>query len=201
MHEWRHRDNLSETPTNGRVPSGSTSGATCAPTGSTARASASQRRRPRSWRTLCATTASAARRERATRSCTASAGRRTTNRSKAPRARGAPSTPRNAKRLVSALNRAVFHSHPQILHRLRPLPELVPRALRGHPAERGHPHRRVRLPAVSVDGRRHDGPHATHRQGLRGVEKNITLVTGMEPVGQDVHYKSEKTTSEYLLEQ
>lgn len=54
----------------------------------------------------------------------------------------------------------------QVLHRLRPLPELVPRALCGHPAERGQSHRRVRLPTVSVNGRRHDRPHAAHRQRL-----------------------------------
>lgn len=71
---------------------------------------------------------------------------------------------------------------PQVLHRLRPLPELVPRSLRGHPAERGQPHRRVRVSAVSVDGGRHDGLHAAHGQGLRGPAENPALLTGKRPI-------------------
>ena len=63
---------------------------------------------------------------------------------------------------------------------MRPLSELVPRALRGDPSERGHPHRSVRVSAVPVHRGRHDGPHAAHRQGLRGAEENTALLTGTE---------------------
>ena len=63
--------------------SGFTSGATCAPTGSMARVLVSQRKRPRSWRTLYVTTANVVRREEAMRSYTASAGHLMTNHSMA----------------------------------------------------------------------------------------------------------------------
>lgn len=64
----------------------SISAVTCAPTGSTERVWASQRKRPRSWRTLCATTVGAVRSQEgaaaaALRSCTASAERHTTSHS------------------------------------------------------------------------------------------------------------------------
>ncbi len=51
----------------------------------------------------------------------------------------------------------------QVLHRLRSLSELVPRALRGHPTERSHTYRRVCVPAVPVYRGCHDGPDAAHR--------------------------------------
>ena len=70
---------------------------------------------------------------------------------------------------------------PQVLHRLRPLSELVPRPLRGHPAERGHPHRPVRVSAVPVHGGRHDRAHAAHRQGQRGPEEDPALAAGQRP--------------------
>lgn len=141
---------------------GFTSGVTCAPTGSMAPVSASRRRRPRSWRTLCAVTVSVVRRETAARSSTASAGHLMTNHSTAFY------TPRSSEadlRCGLALEFVVDHLSnppPQVLHRLRSLPELVPRALRGHSAERGQSHRLVRLSAVSVDRGRHDSPVATH---------------------------------------
>lgn len=63
--------------------SGSTSAATCAPTGITATAWASRKRRPRRWTTTSVWSANGASRA-APRSCTASVRRRTTSPSKAP---------------------------------------------------------------------------------------------------------------------
>lgn len=68
----------------------------------------------------------------------------------------------------------------QVLHRLWPLPELVPRSLRGHLAKRGQPHRRVRLSSVPVNGGRHDGFRTAHWQGLRGPAQDFTFLTGRE---------------------
>lgn len=63
---------------------GFTLGATCAPTGSMVLVLVSQRKRPRSWRTLCAMTANAVKREQAMRSYTASAGHLMMNHSMTP---------------------------------------------------------------------------------------------------------------------
>lgn len=71
-----------------------------------------------------------------------------------------------------------YFSSTQVLHRLRSMSELVPRSLRGNPAERGQPHRRIRVSSVSIDRGRHDGLHAAHRQGLRWAAKNSALLTG-----------------------
>lgn len=71
-----------------------------------------------------------------------------------------------------------YFSSTQVLHRLRSMSELVPRSLRGNPAERGQPHRRIRVSSVSIDRGRHDGLHTAHRQGLRWPAKNSALLTG-----------------------
>lgn len=71
----------------------------------------------------------------------------------------------------------------QILHWLWPVSELVPRALRGHPAERGRSHRRVRVPAVPVHRGCHDCAQPPHWQGLWRLEEGPALLAGEEEDG------------------
>lgn len=66
----------------------------------------------------------------------------------------------------------------QVLHRLRSVSKLVPWSLCGDPAERGQPHRWIRVSAVSVDRGRYDGLHSAHWQGLRGPSENPAFLTG-----------------------
>lgn len=67
----------------------------------------------------------------------------------------------------------------QVLHRMWPLSELVPRPLCGDPAEWGHIHRRVHLPSMSVHWRCHDRPHTPHRERLWRITKDPPLPTGL----------------------
>lgn len=69
--------------------------------------------------------------------------------------------------------------HPQVLYWLWPLPELVPRALCWHLAERGQSHWCLCLSPMSVNRRCHDSSHTTYRKRLWWIEKNITLITSM----------------------
>lgn len=121
---------------------------------------ASPRKRPRRWTTTSVQNVNELRRE-AQRSSTASAELHTTSHSN--------HTPAVSSHLLQEVHvEACFLICScllllQVLHRLRSLSELVPRALRGHPTERSHTYRRVCVPAVPVYGGCHDGPDAAHR--------------------------------------
>lgn len=71
----------------------------------------------------------------------------------------------------------------QILHWLWPVSELVPRALRGHPAERGRSHRRVRVSPVPVHRGCHDCAQPTHWQRLWRLEEGPALLAGEDKAG------------------
>lgn len=142
------------------VAAGSTLVVTSALTGIMESVWASLRKRPRRWMTTSVQNVNELRRE-AQRSSTASAELPTTSHSN--------HTPAVSSHLFQKVHvEACFLIRSclllrQVLHRLRSLSELVPRALRGHPTERSHTYRRVCVPAVPVYRGCHDGPDATHR--------------------------------------
>lgn len=188
---------------------GSTLAATCVLTGITENAWVSQRRRPRRWTTTSVWSVNGARRA-AQKSCTASVRRHTMSPSKEMHdcvfCVVTLRTCYNVNQTVNYSTVLTVHvKYPlnmnpecentkwpcvttkseyflffQVLHWLWPMPELVPWSLCGNLAERGQPHRWIRVPTVPVDRGRHDGLHAAHWQGLWRLAENSAFLTSKQ---------------------